>query len=296
MRHLFPLAILLTLGFGCTSTDTISSNTATSSEATPTVTLVDMHAHIYPTTEKENAKYVDDIVAAGKAKGVSQIVLGLNARAEPERPPTYSSEHDLWVLEAAKRYPGFIIPALNGFDPNDPAAVDYVKEQLASGQWKMIGELDLRNRPKKTTTPANTDILMQIYALAGQYDLPVMMHFDLDYGTDKTSGLAELTDALAKNPDTNFIMAHQCGPDVATLMASFQNFYCEQEFGPLAPGIDMKRVVLGTDIQVHGDNPSTAADDYQKLLDKLHSAVASWSKADIKQAAIETPSALLHLP
>jgi len=123
---------LLLLGVGCgqvlpdastpSSSSTPSQETESSDTAASTaVTFVDMHAHVYPVSEEANADYVDDLVSTAKANGISQIVLGLNARQEPERPPTYSPLHDQWVLDAEERYPGVIIPALNGFDPSDPA-------------------------------------------------------------------------------------------------------------------------------------------------------------------------------
>lgn len=292
MRNLSYLilgtAIFVVLGAGCA---TSPSSTAENTD----VTFVDMHAHIQPTTEEENATYIDDIVATARANGVSQIVLGLHARHEPERPPTFSTEHDDWVLDAAKKYPGFIIPSLGGFDPADPDAVDYVREHLATGDWKMIGELDLRNRVKKTTTAANTSIMMDIYEIAAEYDVPVMMHYDFEYGASQEQGLAEFADALEKNPDTTFIYAHSCGTQIVTFMKTYDNLYCEQSFTPIARGIDMNRVVLGTDIQVHGNNPDAASDDYESLIMKLDSAISGWDDADVTRAASTTPKALLNL-
>lgn len=287
MKYSLLLLPLVLIGSSCTTTEQ-----TTTSDLLP---IIDTHAHIYPVSEELNAEYVDTLVAVAQANGVSKILLGLNARPEPDRPPTFSSTHDDWVLAAAARYPEVIIPALNGFDPANPAAIPYVLGQLATGQWQMIGELDLRNRPKKTTIAADNSIVMQIYALAGAHHIPVMIHYDFDYGTDRTTGLIELEHALSANSATNFIYAHNCGPDIATLMATHSNLYCEQEGGSIAPNVDLSRVLLGTDMQVHENNPDLAAEQYASLIGTVRGAIAAWSSEDQTRAATTTPTMLFEL-
>ncbi len=278
---------LILLGSNCTITDQ-----TTSSDLLP---IIDTHAHIYPVSEELNAEYVDTLVAVAQANGVSKILLGLNARPEPDRPPTFSTTHDAWVLAAAKHYPDIIVPTLNGFDPADPAAVTYVRDQLATGQWKMIGELDLRNRPKKIAIPADSAVLMEIYALAATHNVPVMIHFDFDYGTERAAGLAELEHALGSNPKTTFIYAHTCSSDIVALMTAHHNLYCEQESGLIAPNVDITRVLLGTDMQVHENKPELAAEQYAQLIAKVRSAIALWSSEDQAQAASKTATTLFDL-
>lgn len=145
-KHEIAFLSIFFLGSACTSLQP--------AESPELLSIIDTHAHIYPVSEELNTEYVDALVATAQKIGVSKILLGLNARTEPDRPPTFSSLHDDWVLAAAERYPGIIIPTLNGFDPSDPAAVSYVSEQLDTGKWSMVGELDLRNQVKKNSYPS----------------------------------------------------------------------------------------------------------------------------------------------
>src|SRR3989344_3621388 len=195
-----------------TSVDIDDDGTDIEASSQPTYTgdlyIIDTHAHILPKDKEQNDAFLASLVAAAKNAGVSQIMLGLHARHEPDRGPTYSEEHDVWVLEAAEKYPDFIIPMLGGFAPADSNAVSYVEEQLKTGKWKGIGELDLRNEVKKTTTPMNDPTMMEIYKLAATYDVPVMVHYDFCYETDCDSGKVEYEEALEENPDTIFIHAH----------------------------------------------------------------------------------------
>lgn len=259
------------------------------------IEIIDTHTHLYPLSEEINDEYVDSLVEVAKENGVSKIFLGLNARHEPDRPPTFSSIHDDWVLAAAERYPDVIIPALNGFDPEDEDSVDYVEGQLQTGLWKMIGELDLRNKVKKNEIPADSPIMMEIYKLAAEYEVPVMMHYDFDYGTTHSEGLEEFESALDENPDTIFIYAHNCGPDIAKLMNDHPNLYCEHEKGPIPSDLDMSRVVLGTDMQVHENKPDAAAEQYATLIKQLRDSMTSWSEADQKQAGYETAMEIFGL-
>lgn len=294
-HRLLGASLLLISGFGCAPVSVQESAPEIETNNGDELEIIDLHAHIYPVSSELNDQYIDDLVRVAEGNGVSKVVLGLNARQVPERPPTYSNEHDQWVLRAAERYPDIIVPALNGFDPTDPSAVDYVREQLSTGDWKMIGELDLRNQVKKTTTPADGETLMQIYALAAQADVPVMIHHDFSNGTTASTGEAELINALAGNPQTNFIFAHSCGSNLVELMADYPNLYCEQEFVPPAPGIDLTRVVLGTDMQVHAAQPELAATEYAGLITKLRNSIVDWDQLDQERAANLTPAELLNL-
>lgn len=250
--------------------------------------IIDTHAHIYPNSEEINDEYVASLVEVAKENGIGKILLGLNARHVPDRPPTFSEVHDEWVLAAAERYPDLIIPTLNGFDPEDEDSVNYVREQLQTGQWKMIGELDLRNKPKQTQISADNPVVMEIFALAAEYSVPVMVHYDFEYGTTRSEGFKEFETALSGNPDTIFIYAHNCGPDIVGLMNDHPNLYCEHEKGPIPSDVNMSRVVLGTDMQVHENKPEAAAEQYTALIEELLDSISSWSEEDQKQAGYET--------
>jgi hypothetical protein len=154
----------------------------------------------------------------------------------------------------------------------------------------MIGELDVRNRPKETTTPMNHANLMQIYALAGQSKVPVMVHFDPCYGADCATTAAELDEALNKNTSTIFINAHSC--PISTMKA-YANLYCEYEVqtGAELPGELLDRVIFGSDVQ----NPELKVrfnnkDDmtYAQAVDVFLGKLSKLSAADQERVAIGT--------
>lgn len=272
-KSILALAILVLVGAGCSPSEPAAAVPVTPTdenvENAPVPAIIDIHAHIQPSSGEANEAFVAQIVEAARAAGVTGIVLGLNARQVPQRPPTYSETHDEWVLDMADRYPDLIIPALNGFDPSADASVEYVRDQLATGSWKAIGELDLRNRVKQTVTPADHPVMLEIYKLAADAGVPVIFHYDFEYGTDKATGHAELERAVAENPQTNFVFAHSCGPQAIDLMDTYDNLYCEIERGSLPQGVDASRVVLGTDVQVNGPPGRDWEAAYAEMADGL---------------------------
>lgn len=205
------------------------------------VAIVDVHGHVLPASPEENDAYVDDLVAAMDAAGVAQIALGLHARHLDYRPPTYSADHDATVLAQYARHPTRVVPLLAGFDPEDEGAVDYVREALQTGPWRGIGELDLRNSPKETATPFDHPTAMAVYALAAEFGVPVILHFE------PCLAGPDLEAALGGNPDTTFVLTHVCATAV---LDRFENVRCEHEAfeGPPPPGY-AGRIALGTDIQ-----------------------------------------------
>ncbi len=289
------MCLLLLVGVGCSDVSVSTDEEHAPDLNTALLPIIDFHTHVNPGSQAELETYVDDLVQVGRENGIDKMVMGLHASHVPDRPPTYSSEHDEWALAAAERYPDVIIPALNGFDPADSEAVEYVREQLETGKWKVIGELDLRNKVKQTKTAANTSTMMEIFELAGESGVPVIFHYDFDYGTDAASGIAELTEALDQNPDTIFIYAHTCGTQLVSLMEAHENLYCEHEFGRVASGVDMDRVVLGTDMQLHAGRWDLVRADYERLIGKLRDAISSWSDDEQEKTASLTPAALLNL-
>ncbi len=281
-------------------TDSQISDSDTGESDEPVFTglwIIDTHAHILPTDADLNDAYIDDLMAAVQDAGVAHIALGLHARHIPDRPPTFSEQHDDWTLAAAEEYPDLILPMLAGFDPEDEASVDYVSTELATGHWRAIGELDLRNTPKQTTTPMNHPVMMEIYALAAVYDVPVMFHFEPCYGTDCVSGAAELDEAVTENPDTKFINAHSCPPN---LMGNYPNLYCEFEVsnGNLPQSNIFDFIVLGTDIQnAQLNTPIGNMVDipYGEVVDLIREKLADLDEADAQKLGTGNAEVLFGL-
>ena len=228
------------------------------SDSDDLIPIIDFHAHIVPHLGKEkNAEHIDRLMELSRRAKVPKTVLSLHAKHQHDikatGKPKYSPEHDQWIAELYKTYPDKVVPFIGGFDPADPQAPDYVEKLLKTGKWMGIGELDLRNSPKDTKTPANSDIMMEIYQIAADYQVPVLIHHDFGYGTTKTLGLQEMEIALSKNPKTTFVFAHFCPID---LMKQFTNLYCETEPTIKFPEEEelvennlYQRVMLGTDVQ-----------------------------------------------
>ncbi|MFA5987789.1 MAG: TatD family hydrolase [Candidatus Paceibacterota bacterium] len=258
--------------------------------------IVDHHAHLWPTTKTENDAYIDSLVATAKKAGVAKIMLGLHARHLPQRPPIYSAEHDTWTMEAHDKYPDMIVPMINGFDPNNDNSITYVENLLQTKKWAGIGELDLRNKPKQTETPANTANMMEIYKLAAKYNVPVIFHYDDCYKTECRNGRSELLDAFSKNPNTTFIFGHACPAD---LMAKFNNLYCEYEWpNGNIPKQLTDRVLLGTDIQspdlaVHNDGKEIGT-SYEESIKILRSRLVPLGKEAAENIAYKTSEKIFH--
>ena len=255
--------------------------------------LIDTHAHILPKDKEKNDAFLASLVVAAENAGVSKIMLGLHARQVPDREPTYSEDHDVWVLAAYEQYPDVIVPMLAGFDPADPDAVSYVEEQLKTGVWKGIGELDLRNSVKKTTTQMNDPTMMEIYKLAATYAVPVMVHYDFCYETDCDSGKDEFEEALAENPDTIFILAHGCQVE---LMKAYENLYCEPEniASMLPDATILDRVMLGTDVQ-HLDLNVQKTASYEEFIAMLRETLETLDAEDAEKIAHGTAEEIFHL-
>lgn len=197
--------------------------------------LIDNHAHPIVPSQGDQTKYYDGIVDLMDKNGVAMTVLHRNA--EWVNAVKFGPEHDDWVRAAMDRHPGRILGFLAGFDPASPDAPNYVRTQLQNDKerrWKAIGELDLRNPGPKTQIPINSPIMMQIHRIAAEFGVPVVFHYNPDYGTPSAeAGFREIEDAVAKNPNTTFVLAHN---PPAQLMPKYPNLWGEVTlFNPQFP-------------------------------------------------------------
>jgi len=251
MKNQYLFLILIIMLLGCTNeskefsklTGQAINNNLNEKYLGP---IIDMHAHIYPSSSSENFDYIDNLVLEAKKAGVSKICLGLHARHLNNRPPTYSYQHDKWIMRSYKKYPDIIIPFLGSFNPDDETSLVYVENELKKNIWKGIGELDLRNSIKQTKTPMNSTIMMRVFLLASKYDVPVLIHNEFCYGTKCELGKNEMRNALKENPQTIFIIAHECPID---LMSEFSNLMCELNPFSIVPNEFVDRIIIGTDVQ-----------------------------------------------
>jgi predicted TIM-barrel fold metal-dependent hydrolase len=66
--------------------------------------------------------------------------------------------------------------------------------------------------------------VLAIAKLAGDLGVPFVFHYNFDYGTSFEAGMAEVEDALRKNPNTTYVLAHN---PVPPLLAKYPNLWAE---------------------------------------------------------------------
>lgn len=229
--------------------------------------IVDNHAHPIVPSQGNQARYADNLVRLMDENNVAFTILHRNAEWTTGV-AKFGPDHDDWVRAAMDRHPGRLFGGLGGFNPASPAAPEYVRSQLRTGRWAFVGELDLRNPGPKTQIPINSPTVLEIGRIAGEFGLPLVFHYNYDYGTAGIdAGMRELEDALIKNPGTVYVNAHT--PPIP-LMAKYPNIWGELSlFNPAILNDQFFR-----ELSMH---PET--------FDRLCLCVADVQTADLKVAA-----------
>ncbi|KAA0696919.1 amidohydrolase [Halopseudomonas laoshanensis] len=148
---------------------------------------------------------------------------------EPQRPRYYAGDDaaaywysatDFIILRALehltpdqrKRFH----PFLSGFNPNDKNADAHIRRllEMNPGVWKGLGEVftrhdDLTALISGDVPRANNEAMYRIYALAEEFDLPVMVHSNITSKRERMPlYLEEIEDPLRYFPNVRFIWAH----------------------------------------------------------------------------------------
>lgn len=148
---------------------------------------------------------------------------------EPQRPRYYAGDDapaywysatDLIILRAmqhltpeqSKRFH----PFLSGFNPNDKNADAHIRRllEMDPGFWKGLGEVftrhdDLTALISGDVPRANNEAMYRVYALAEEFDLPVMVHSNITSKRERMPlYLEEIEDPLRYFPNVRFIWAH----------------------------------------------------------------------------------------
>lgn len=103
-----------------------------------------------------------------------------------------------------------------GVNPNDKNVADHIRKVLEDypGEFYGIGELmschdDLTALTYGESPRADSPTFLEIYDLAAEYDLPVLIHHNISGSyMDDPIYLEEMERALAHNRKTNIIWAH----------------------------------------------------------------------------------------
>ncbi len=132
-----------------------------------------------------------------------------------------------------------------------PQTVTQLEAKLAAGQIRGIGEIPIVHAPTPSgpsggdQNPGDHPVLLQIYALAAAYGVPVNVHIE-------HTSVEELVVALEAAPNTTFVWAHvgDAPPEtVAPLLAAYPNLMCDiscrNPFYDRGHPIDLQSLTLG---------------------------------------------------
>ena len=246
---------------------------------------------------------------------------------EPKRPRYYAGDDadaywysatDVWVAAAVnaltpERREHFH-PFLSGFNPNDKNSAAHIQRMLDlnPGLWQGIGEVftrhdDLTALISGDTPRANNEALHNVYTLAGEHDLPVLLHSNITSKREKNPlYLSELEEPLGKHPKTRFIWAHAGTsaeihrhqtqmpfllPTLERLLATYPNLYIDLSWSMLTPYLldgqgrarpewvalverFPDRFMLGSDVVGRFDKLGEEMRSFDPFLDALPQSVA----------------------
>jgi hypothetical protein len=204
-------------------------------EKVPIVPLIDAHLHIVDFIQ-ETEGLVRLVAAMDAARVAKAVIFGLPLKkkwdAFEKRPPHYYLDDNSrcyyfhrtdeivaeeWLRLAPAVRKRFA-PLVCGFNATDKYAVRDVERMLDKFPfWRGIGEIlcrhdDLTNMTNEETARVNHPALFDIYALAADRRLPVLVHQNSTSVSihDDYEHLDELEEVLRRFPQTTFVWAH-CG-------------------------------------------------------------------------------------
>lgn len=188
------------------------------SELYKDITLIDVHNHDagYPNAVDKWSQY-----------GIDRIVLFGNI-SEPSARVT-----DRLSWELYRKEPSRVIPSFSGFPIYEEMGVSIVQEKLEQG-YLNIGEVaaasiqsPVVSKVKWKARHPNDGYFPQIYELAAQYRVPVLLHIDPPNG----SAIIHLKKAMEQHPDTVFIFGHanayNTPQNIEDLLVKFPNLYID---------------------------------------------------------------------
>ncbi len=310
----------------------LSLNVACASQAENRYHLSFVDAHLHYVDFMQDSEGTEALISAMDRASVEQVWLfGLPVmkkwQADAPRKPRYylGDESPLYYYSAtddivAQAITGLepeqrqrIKPFISGFNPTDLHAAGQIEALIERypGMWFGIGEVLTRHDQLTALTEgetprANHPALMQVYEVAAEYGLPVLLHSNLTSLREETPiYLQELEEALEGNPDTRFVLAHAgtsggvedkqpplktLVPILEALLARYDNLYVDLSWsvkdhyvlddGKADPDwvalIEQYpgRFTLGSDLVGHFDSLSRQMKSYLPLLNALPENVA----------------------
>lgn len=151
--------------------------------------LIDAHSHL------PNLQVLDAYVEAMKRNNVTKVLLlGVGG---------VQKQDVEWIAAAAKRYPDRIIQGAPAPEPLNPAQPTKLETLLASGQYRVVGEVHIRQVSRRIDRKADDAAFGQMLEVAAKHGVPVVIHAEL------TGAAARgLEAALEQHPKATIILAH----------------------------------------------------------------------------------------
>lgn len=171
------------------------------------LTMIDVHSHdadALDVSERRNNENYTSVRDTWSKFGIDRTVLF----GSVSNPTAIKSDRLSWTYY--QKYPELIYPSFSGFQTDKNSdGIAIVKRQLENG-YMHIGEVfgAATYSPHasvlwKAQHP-NSGILPEIYDIASEYDVPVLLHIDPPSGVP----ISQFEKAMDNHPKTTFIYAH----------------------------------------------------------------------------------------
>jgi predicted TIM-barrel fold metal-dependent hydrolase len=204
-------------------------------QTAPAGGVIDMHLHLVDFLEETEGLPVL-LDAMNHARVTQTVIFGLPVKKkwayyEPEKPGYYlddnarcyyfASTDEIVAEQYSKLAPDQqerFAPTINGFNPTDKLAVDYLEHIYNKYDfWRGVGEVllrhdDLTNLTNEETARANHPAMMDIYRFCEEKSLPINLHQNVTSVGDNADYkyLHELKHVLENFSKSPILWAH-CG-------------------------------------------------------------------------------------
>jgi len=151
--------------------------------------MIDVHSHVY------SPKAIDAYVAAMKRHGVTKVLLlGVGGAQKDDV---------AWIAAAVKKYPDFVLAALPLGDPMSAAAPARLDEALATGAYRAVGEVHVRQVSRKIDRKLDDPAFGRVLDVLAKHKVPLIVHLELD-----GASTAALSTALKAHSGAVVVLAH----------------------------------------------------------------------------------------
>ena len=247
--------------------------------------MIDAHRHL-----TMNVSSVQELLEELDSDGLARTVLfGYNGMKFNEA----RHSQDQKILEVYQTAPDKIIPFLCDFDFADPDIEQYLSDNLGKGLFKGVGEILIGHSIIRELSFKNItyfdDRVVNSFKLISEYDVPILVHVDLQFADDFVRALRECN-------KSKFIWAHTAydftapfggvenNPDVIeAYLNRFDNLFFDISMYKISPVYFMDekwlkllekhhdRFLFGTDMTNKYKNQSIWIKAYEAVFKKLGS-------------------------